>query len=294
MDKQDKMITIILPTYNRAELITRAIKSVLGQTYRNLELLIVDDASQDNTEDVVALFKDERIRYIKLKQNGGACRARNIGIQEAKGEYIAFLDSDDLWVPHALETLLRYIEEKQSDMVFSKFSYVDNKNRLQVIPNISVNENELYQQLLEDNFIANGAALLKANCLKKESFDKELKRFQDWDLYLRIIKSYKCSFCDEVLLNVFYQPVSITSKASKRAVKEALKRIYIKNENEIKKSNKLVGKFNWRIGIRSIWECKPDFLALKLGIKYTKHKVDGGIIYIMARLKLFYIIGKIL
>jgi len=96
-------ISVISPTYNRAHLITRAVHSVLNQTYQDFEYIVVDDASTDNTEEVIKGFKDERIKYIKHEKNRGPSAARNTGIKAAKGEYIGFLDSDDEWLPEQAE-----------------------------------------------------------------------------------------------------------------------------------------------------------------------------------------------
>jgi len=98
------IFSVIIPTYNRANLLPRPIKSVLNQTYQNFELIIVDDCSTDNTEEVVKAFFDERIKYFKHKKNKGVLGARNTGFKLAKGKYIAFLDSDDEFLPQALET----------------------------------------------------------------------------------------------------------------------------------------------------------------------------------------------
>ena len=92
-------VSVIIPTYNRAHLVGRAIKSVLNQTYRDFEIIVVDDGSTDNTKDIIKEFqkKDKRIKYIPYEKNKGGSAARNTGIKAAKGEYIAFLDSDDEW-----------------------------------------------------------------------------------------------------------------------------------------------------------------------------------------------------
>jgi glycosyltransferase involved in cell wall biosynthesis len=95
-------VSVIIPTRNRAELLTRALNSALRQTYPYFEIIIIDDASEDNTAAIVQNFKDERLRYILLKKNMGAAAARNTGIEQAGGEYVAFLDSDDQWHPEKL------------------------------------------------------------------------------------------------------------------------------------------------------------------------------------------------
>ena len=104
-------ISIIIPTFNRAHLLERTINSVLKQTYTDFEIIIIDDASQDNTKDIVQRFKNKNIKYLRQNENKGAPAARNRGIQEAKGRYIAFLDSDDEWVPEKLEKQLALFEK---------------------------------------------------------------------------------------------------------------------------------------------------------------------------------------
>jgi glycosyltransferase involved in cell wall biosynthesis len=103
-------ISVIIPTYNRAAMLPRAIGSVLAQTYQNWELIVVDDASTDDTKGVVRSFRDSRVRYVKLERNSGPSRARNTGMHQARGQYLAFLDSDDEWLPHKLAIQLRQFE----------------------------------------------------------------------------------------------------------------------------------------------------------------------------------------
>ena len=104
-------VSVVIPTYNRAELLKRAIESVLGQTYQDFELIVVDDASMDNTEEMMKDFSDERIRYIRLKQNSGTSAVpRNTGIKSAKGEYIACHDDDSEWLPQKLEKQVKAFE----------------------------------------------------------------------------------------------------------------------------------------------------------------------------------------
>ena len=95
----DGLVSIIMPSWNTGRFIAESIQSVIDQTYKKWELIIVDDCSTDNTDEVVATFKDDRIKYLKNKKNSGAALTRNRAMREAQGEWIAFLDSDDLWTP---------------------------------------------------------------------------------------------------------------------------------------------------------------------------------------------------
>ena len=110
------MVSVIIPTYNREKTILRAINSVLDQTYKEIELIIVDDGSIDNTRKIVESLNCQKIKYIYQK-NGGAAKARNTGIIAASGEYISFQDSDDYWYPEKLEKQLAELEDKNADIV---------------------------------------------------------------------------------------------------------------------------------------------------------------------------------
>ena len=116
----NQTVSIIMPSYNTAAHIGRTIESVLAQTYTDWELLIVDDCSTDDTDEVVARYTDPRIRYMKNEKNSGAALSRNRALREAEGRYIAFLDSDDLWEPNKLSCQLRFMQEKGY-----AFSYTD-------------------------------------------------------------------------------------------------------------------------------------------------------------------------
>ena len=108
----NELVSVIMPSYNTASYISDSIKSVLAQTYSNWELIIVDDCSTDNTDAIVAEFlSDKRIRYYKNPYNSGAAQSRNRALREAKGRYIAFLDSDDLWLPEKLEKQIRFMQK---------------------------------------------------------------------------------------------------------------------------------------------------------------------------------------
>ena len=119
---QDGLVSIIMPSWNTSRFIGKSIESVLNQTYSNWELIIVDDCSTDDTDSVVAAYSDDRIKYIKNERNSGAAITRNRAIREANGEWIAFLDSDDLWEPEKLEKQINFM--KDNGYVFSYHEYV--------------------------------------------------------------------------------------------------------------------------------------------------------------------------
>lgn len=122
------LVSIIMPSYNTASFIEESIQSVLAQTYRNWELLIIDDCSPDNTGDVVLPYlKDERIKFFKNEKNSGAAVSRNRALREAKGKWIAFLDSDDLWMPEKLERQICFMEQNDYHFSYTSYAEIDNE-----------------------------------------------------------------------------------------------------------------------------------------------------------------------
>lgn len=120
-----ELVSIIMPSYNTGKCIVETIQSVQRQTYRNWELIIVDDCSTDDTDQIVQpLLKDRRIRYLKNERNSGAAVSRNYALREAKGKWIAFLDSDDLWLPQKLELQIRFMQENDYKFTFTDYRIV--------------------------------------------------------------------------------------------------------------------------------------------------------------------------
>ncbi|MCR5610040.1 MAG: glycosyltransferase [Lachnospiraceae bacterium] len=130
----NELVSIIMPSYNTANLILESIQSVLNQTYTNWELIIVDDCSTDNTEEVVKSINDDRIRFIKKEQNSGAAESRNFALREAKGRWIAFLDSDDLWKKDKLQKQIQFMEDNGYAFSYTDYEEIDAEgNRLGVL-----------------------------------------------------------------------------------------------------------------------------------------------------------------
>ena len=129
------MVSIIMPTYNRAHILPRAIESVLNQSYQNFELIIIDDGSSDDTYRVMKSYKDQRIRYIRYTENYGQSHARNVGINMAKGEYIAFLDSDNEWIPSHLEARVNLLCIcKNATLIFGRMLKVEDGKEYEKYP----------------------------------------------------------------------------------------------------------------------------------------------------------------
>lgn len=193
-------VSVIIPTYNRANLVSRAIKSVLNQTYQDFEIIVVDDCSEDNTEEIVKSFNDSRIRYIKHKKNKGGSAARNTGIKRARGKYIAFLDDDDEWLPSKLEKQIMLFEKlsKHYGVVYSGY-YIAKGDviKRKVLPKY---RGDVYGYLLKRNFIGSPTIVVRKECFKRAGlFDEDLPASQDWDMWLRIAKYYKFEYILEPL-----------------------------------------------------------------------------------------------
>lgn len=216
------MVSVIVPTYNRGNVIGRAVKSILRQTWPHFEIIIVDDGSTDGTKAIVDELGDPRIRYILLEQNAGVAHARNVGIQEAKYEYIAFLDSDDEWLPKKLglqmKRMLRCADEV--GMVYCRMSGLsrDGKNRFTCPPKEYVKdilEGDLFQPLLMQNVIGTPTMLIRKECLVRTGgFKEALHCVEDWELILRIAKEWKIAFVDKVLVEVHKSEGSVSTNTA--------------------------------------------------------------------------------
>ncbi|CAB50071.1 glycosyltransferase family 2 protein [Pyrococcus abyssi] len=211
------IVSVIIPTYNRANLLRRAIASVLNQKFKDFELIVVDDASTDNTPEVVESIEDGRIRYIRLKKNSGGPIARNIGIKKAKGRFIALLDDDDEWLPHRLEVQVRKFENlgKEFGVVYGGFYYVSQDGRI-LGKRLPKHRGDIYSHLLKENFIGSPTLLIRRECFKKAGlFDPRLSSSQDWDMWLRIARYYKFDYVDEIIAKYYVHGKQISFNMKK-------------------------------------------------------------------------------
>jgi glycosyltransferase involved in cell wall biosynthesis len=199
-------VSVIIPTYNRESLIMRSIDSLLKQTNQDFEIIIADDASTDNTEQVIKDFNDPRVTYFKLEKNSGQCVSRNRAMKLAKGEYIGFLDSDDEWLPTKIEKQLGVFENSNDPKlaaVYCGFIEKDEVLGVTVTINRGNRRGNLYKSLLSGfcpstptMFLVKKDVLMQVN-----GFDENLPTFVDYDLWLRVAKlGYTFDFVDEPLI----------------------------------------------------------------------------------------------
>ena len=191
-------VTVIIPTFNRKTLLLEALESVFAQTYKDYEVLVVDDGSADGTQETLAPYRD-RLRYI-WKANGGEASARNRGIREAKTAYVAFLDSDDLWDPIFLETAIRHLDRNPELGLVSTGCEVfpEGERRPRIIPGLL--QGDLFSHLFNRNFITASAVVAKRDCFQRVGlFDERLDQATDYDMWLRIAKAYPIAFLNQPL-----------------------------------------------------------------------------------------------
>jgi glycosyltransferase involved in cell wall biosynthesis len=186
-------VSVIIPTYNRADFIEDAVESVLCQTYKDYEIIIVDDGSTDSTKDVLQKFHN-KIRYI-YKNNGGEASARNTGIKHAQGEYIAFLDSDDLWLPKRLKFGVQALDfNKNIGLFFSDCNRVFNGKKASktYFDDYKPYSGFIFRQLYMQDFIPTLTVILRTECFRKVGiFSEDLTLCTDYDMWLRISACFK-------------------------------------------------------------------------------------------------------
>lgn len=208
-------VSVIIPTYNDSGTISRAISSALGQTISVDEIIVVDDASKDDTKTVVGKFDDNRIRYVRHNQNQGGSAARNTGLEHASGDYIAYLDADDEWLPRKLEKQLEVLQSRSNEWVASHCDRtwdVSLRSKIGFALSTLIGSNrhkplkeggeELIKEVLTLN-LSTGASTL---VVKRETveeiggFDPRFPRHQDWEFLIRILKNGKLAYIDEPLV----------------------------------------------------------------------------------------------
>lgn len=197
------MVSVIIPTYNGSRFISETIQSALDQTYKNLEVIVINDGSTDNTADIVEDFikKDSRIRLINNKANSGVSTARNIGIENSIGEYIALLDHDDLWLPDKLAKQIPLFTNNTVLVYSNVIAYDIRRNTKYVVHNPKIfRSGKIIEYLSKENFIPCLTALIKKNALfsLKYTFDKDMCMFEEYDLFIRLSLIGDFNFTPEV------------------------------------------------------------------------------------------------
>lgn len=193
----NELVSIIMPSYNTSAYIEMAIKSVLQQTYQNWELIIVDDCSTDDTDEVVSKFNDERITYIKNNINSGAAISRNKALRCARGRWIAFLDSDDLWKPRKLEKQISFMEKQGCHFSYTKYEEIDENgqsNGVVVSGPVKVTKTGM------GNYCWPGCLTVMYDAAVVGTLQiEDIKKNNDYAMWLKVCKKADCYLLNECL-----------------------------------------------------------------------------------------------
>ena len=187
------LVSIITPAYNCADFIAKTIESVRAQTYNNWELLITDDCSTDGTRDIVARYieEDSRIHYFCLAENSGAGVARNNSIEKATGRYLAFIDSDDMWMPHKLETQLAFMEEMNCAVSGTSYLTIDEADKVTGIV-VAPRKHTFWQNKCDDK-IGFSTCMYDTAKIGKQ-YMPHLRKRQDWGLKMKLLSICKVAY----------------------------------------------------------------------------------------------------
>ena len=202
------LVSVIMPSYNYANYISDAIESVLKQNIQDIELIIIDDCSKDNSVQVIHRYenKDPRIRTILHKENLGIARTYNDGLDAAEGEYIAFLDSDDIWKKNKLEKQLSILRKKDDLVVWSEGTVIDKEGKptgqtftQREHGSRRKKSGDIFNELLLNNFIFDSTLIVKRENITHIRFDKDLKYLNDHRFAIDLARNYSYYFIDEPL-----------------------------------------------------------------------------------------------
>lgn len=227
----NELVSVVIPTYNRAKLIVRSVQSVLNQTYSNIEILVVDDCSTDSTKSAVTSIGDQRVKYFKLDKNSGACVARNYGIDKAQGSLIAFQDSDDVWDSKKLELQVHFLNESQADACFCDVRRIALDSQIPKIFPADMHPGLISRDdILEKSIVSTQCLLIKRQCLGDVRFDPEMPRLQDWDFVLRLTESCILVHLNKPLVTMHVQSDSISAHPERGII--AIRKLFDKYESE--------------------------------------------------------------
>ena len=217
--KNGILISVVMPNYNGYRFVEQAINSVLNQTYQNFELIVVDDCSNDDSLSLIEhkAQSDNRIRVIALEHNVGVANARNVGIKEAKGEYIALLDNDDLWTEDKLERQLA-LAQKGADIVYCSYDFIDEQNNSIKKPFV-VPQQTNFNKMLASSVISCSTSFIKTKLMQAHPFNPGFYH-EDYVLWMELLRVCPTAFGDQKVLMHYRQVNGSRSNKKGNAAKE--------------------------------------------------------------------------
>jgi glycosyltransferase involved in cell wall biosynthesis len=253
MIQNNPTVSVIIPTYDRAHLIGRSIQSVLDQTYHDFEIIVIDDGSIDNTEDIVKTFKDKRIIYIKHDTNKGAAAARNTGIEASRGKYMAFQDSDDEWLPEKLEKQMNVFKTAQPEVgvVYTDMLKIGENGRTEYLHSAQVTNKNLIDS--ETNNYQAWGLTVGTSIIRKDCFDaiglfnENFPRHEDLELFIRLSKHYSFVHIKEPLVKYYVTPGCMSSNTNSLVTAHNL--LIEKYSDEMKNHRRFLAKQYCGVGI---------------------------------------------
>jgi len=279
---EEIMFSIVIPVWNRVDIVREAIESVLSQTYDNYEIIIVDDGSEDGLKQAIEPYFSERLSYFRIPHRG-ASAARNYALEHAKGEYIAYLDSDNVWHPEYLSIMREFLTKedpprKAAYCICNTYRFNDAAGKMQFEGERGEEFN--FRRLLSGNYIDLNTFIHSRNCIDKVGlFDTNLKRLTDWDYIIRITAKFEPIFVPRVLVDYFIERANNTITA-RESYELAYKEIKIKN----KAFNRPVTL--WHDTIEYRWDDVPDkkyynWIRMSQGELDTANFTANGYPYIL-------------
>lgn len=197
-------VSIVIPTFNRAALVLRAIDSVLNQSYKNFEVLVIDDGSTDTTESFIKKINDPRLTYFKTR-NHGVAHARNFGVKQSQTDWVCFLDSDDVWRRHKLSEQIRF-HNQNHDVLISQTDdvWVRHGKRVNKMKKHGAREGAIFRESLKLCLVCASSVMVKKKLfLEAKGFDESLPTCEDYDLWLRILTHHNIGFIPKKLVTKF-------------------------------------------------------------------------------------------
>lgn len=235
-------VSVIIPVYNRAHLLHRALDSVVAQTFKDIEILVIDDCSRDDPYSVIKEYKDSRIKYIKQKENQGVAAARNRGLREAQAPFVAFLDDDDEWLPEKLSKQVELFLQSPPEvgLIYTGVETVMDEGHTEI--QLPTERGNVYGRLLVKNCIHGGSsAMIRRNLITNVGFfDENLLAIEDYEYWLRISRYYNFDFIEEPLVR-YHDVRAVTTDTDVRrslnikANLEARNQFYLKHQAQMRK-----------------------------------------------------------
>ncbi len=238
-------VSVIIPTHNRAEFLRSAITSVLNQTFQGFEIVIIDDASKDHTQEVIANFNDARIKVIHNQFSKGDAGARNIGVINSNGEYIAFLDDDDEWLPEKLEIQTCLLDNSPPEVggVCTHSFIIE-----QVSGRVSSVFNPERNDLVKENFIRTSSILLRRECFEKCGlFDESMPTSSDYDMWIRISTKFSFKIIEKILVKYYIHENRLTFNYEK--ITKGMEILFEKHDDFFNKNTKAYSQRYLHLGV---------------------------------------------